>query len=963
MNTEQADLKIFNYERKFSFLMGFYFENTEIDTEYNSSSKDKSKWFNLMFTVSITLYHIYELADLKLEIDRIYLDASKPLLISLYSVAIALLLIFSLLLAFTAYSKIRQNILCCCILIVIEGLYMLRLLKLYYTSNLNISDSDLVGSETSDCINDLRLYKQIAIIEINLFRAAMEGVAYMAYSLNPSIAMITMMLTLKLSIFVYFGNLFVLSTAQIIFGINGLCCIYFLTFILKRLSCSQLFEIFVQKKKMHSTNEYFAGFIRDLNNPILTMDEHQNYLNSNLIFDKEFNSTLLSITQDSHITTSNQIPEKSSTKHPAQEFFANFFSFESNENLSNAISSVYLVEEGEINGSEKLPKYNIFKSVGLYYSELNQKKKYYEISFRSFYSYNSLVCLDIIFHDITQLKNSEAINTEIQLKGSMFSKIAHEFKTPLITITSQLDTLDEKINDLETDEYSSNIGTDKYYKKLEEIQEISVNIKHLSHYTNFLILDIIQYSSKTSKEIDIKYEKLADVRVEIINFSNCILKALITYTCGKKDDISHFTVWDEEINHYSLKTDKTRLNQIILNLLSNSVKFTKAGSIELRCYLKKNEKLLGISVGFDKADSKDIPEYRNLYSRNSSCLPALFEDLVISIKDTGNGIPKAVMDRLAAGDNTLSSLRDYKNSMGSGLGLGIARTICSLMNYDFQFYSKDGEGTIFQILIPLHIKKNVVKAKVHVLNNAIFNSSVNNDESVPSIRINSLNQTYSGTNGIPESQRINNSQESIILVFPQECEAAKLEIARTSAKRTTQLKNVNYVTTNCQIALKVKRTTSPIKFRKNVSRNYETFTDTSVFKHKLIICDDSLVIRDSIETLFKSIPDLTDKYSIVKLEDGSSLLPLIINDQKLRSVKAVFIDENMEYLNGSEAIKTIIDLENSGKLNKGRLYFSLTAYDEESFRTSLLQKGFTKVLSKPLTKIETTKLFKDYHLV
>ena len=90
--------------------------------------------------------------------------------------------------------------------------------------------------------------------------------------------------------------------------------------------------------------------------------------------------------------------------------------------------------------------------------------------------------MEIIIHDITQIKQAEKINTETKFKQKILAKIAHEFKTPLITIISLIN----KINDI------------KYDINLDNISKNYLNhISNLSNYTIVLINDIIQYVSNS----------------------------------------------------------------------------------------------------------------------------------------------------------------------------------------------------------------------------------------------------------------------------------------------------------------------------------------------------------------------------------------------------------------------------------------------------------------------------------
>ena len=109
-------------------------------------------------------------------------------------------------------------------------------------------------------------------------------------------------------------------------------------------------------------------------------------------------------------------------------------------------------------------------------------------------------------------------------------------------------------------------------------------------------------------------------------------------------------------------TDENRLKQIILNLISNSVKFTFSGIILI------------------KADFNDL------------------NDIEISVIDTGFGI-KSEEHNLIFKENTQLNLDKEYNIQGSGLGLSITKNLAKSLNYNIGFESAYGEGSRFYVQI------------------------------------------------------------------------------------------------------------------------------------------------------------------------------------------------------------------------------------------------------------------------
>ena len=123
----------------------------------------------------------------------------------------------------------------------------------------------------------------------------------------------------------------------------------------------------------------------------------------------------------------------------------------------------------------------------------------------------------------------------------------------------------------------------------------------------------------------------------------------------------------------TVRTDEKRLQQIVLNLLSNAFKFTSSG---------------GVTVRFDRASGSG-----NGWENPTGCL-------AISVTDSGIGIPqdkqKLIFEAFQQADGTTS--RKYG---GTGLGLSISREIARLLEGELRVESAPGKGSTFTLTIPL----------------------------------------------------------------------------------------------------------------------------------------------------------------------------------------------------------------------------------------------------------------------
>jgi CheY-like chemotaxis protein/nitrogen-specific signal transduction histidine kinase len=139
----------------------------------------------------------------------------------------------------------------------------------------------------------------------------------------------------------------------------------------------------------------------------------------------------------------------------------------------------------------------------------------------------------------------------------------------------------------------------------------------------------------------------------------------------------------------TIQTDQQRLEQIIKNLISNAIKFTKDGSITIDIH----RPIAGVK--FLRSDLE--PQ----------------KTIAVSVMDTGVGIPEekqaAIFEAFQQADGSTS-----RKFGGTGLGLSISREISKLLGGELQLKSKEGQGSTFTVYIPEELSEDTLSDKVDV---------------------------------------------------------------------------------------------------------------------------------------------------------------------------------------------------------------------------------------------------------
>lgn len=230
-------------------------------------------------------------------------------------------------------------------------------------------------------------------------------------------------------------------------------------------------------------------------------------------------------------------------------------------------------------------------------------------------------------------------------KTDFLSNISHELRTPLTSIISSIDEI----------------------KSYDLPQELKDNLNDIIDSSNSL-LDIVGNVIDINK-IENKIYDLKEKNYDIRDVVEKLIK-MNTKKYNKENVVFKYSVSDNTPSN--LFGDKTKIKEIINNILDNSFKYTNKGSISLTI---------------------------NSVLDNDIC------NLIIEIKDTGIGIKAEDLNKIFNGNEIDNDINSNVNR--DGLGLLVSKDLVNLLNGTITVNSYYGSGSVFTVNIPQKLKNEL----------------------------------------------------------------------------------------------------------------------------------------------------------------------------------------------------------------------------------------------------------------
>lgn len=419
-----------------------------------------------------------------------------------------------------------------------------------------------------------------------------------------------------------------------------------------------------------------------------------------------------------------------------------------------------------------------------------------------------------------------------------------------------------------------------------------------------LINDILDYSSFINNKFRLHVEK-----INLSNFLDEISSLMSIQANFKKIDFQIINPFSTDL---IITTDARRLKQILINLISNSLKFTLKGSIKVKLNIKSDPQILKFSVS-----------------------------------DTGVGIAPDRISKLCQPYATYN--KGNLNNEGIGLGLSICKKFVSLLgpNDELIIRSQEGKGTKIKFLIFKSLQLESMKSKTFRLSGSTSQKDKNNlsskdkeqqrktektdnentinldipkletlqkTTSIPMFRLSDINSRFSSVASHKslsrtKNKRINNLSMIETNFQKQQKQPNFQDDYQLLIKNNTQMKDSIHSKHSMDMTLYSQtRKANPIPF---IERNSKLLFFTTKEKESVLTGNDTIVTNDKKTVKSNGFAESCDDYarelSVLIVDDNPFNCLVLSNYLKRQSIYAVYFEC---VSNGLECVEKFKDRNN-----------------------------------------------------
>ena len=237
-------------------------------------------------------------------------------------------------------------------------------------------------------------------------------------------------------------------------------------------------------------------------------------------------------------------------------------------------------------------------------------------------------------------------------KSTFLNSMSHDIRTPMNAIIGFTALAQTHIDDKE------------------QVQDYLTKISTSSNHLLSLINDILDMSRIESGTVKLD-EKVVHIP-DLLHDLRTIIQGLV------KSKNLNLYIDTQDVVHENVMADKLRLNQVLLNITSNAIKYTQPGGDIIIRFLEK------------------------------PCRNSRYATYELTIKDNGVGMSKEYLEHIFDAFS-----REYSSTVsgvqGTGLGMAITKNIIDMMGGEIKVESEEGKGSLFTVTMDLRLADEIVK--------------------------------------------------------------------------------------------------------------------------------------------------------------------------------------------------------------------------------------------------------------
>ena len=545
--------------------------------------------------------------------------------------------------------------------------------------------------------------------------------------------------------------------------------------------------------------------------------------------------------------------------------------------------------------------------------ELNKNKKLYTDTLRD---------IELVFDENQQVKLKrliesgnlnliykfliQAIQDANTTKDLFLASMSHEIRTPLNGIVGFTQLLKET-------------------EMNEEQQEFLTVVEKSSDHLLRIVNDVLDLAKIKAQKIDLEY-----IPFDPIDY----FEAAVESYAGKafKENID-FTVFVDPTLPTLLMGDPTKISQIIVNLISNAIKFTpEHGTVSVR-----------IEKQYDKNDKIKIK---------------------FSVEDTGIGITKDqqknIFDAFSQAD--VSTSRKYG---GTGLGLSISGKLIDVMGGNLSITSVQDKGSTFFFSIELdkaedgkdRVVDNMNNRKIGILNPHTGDEYIINKNLEVYVAYTGATVTHYTNETLERAKSIGNIPDILFIDHKYRMRGDELEEVLDIDSKVIVLTTGDQKKNLLKYGMSIEKLLyKPVTFSKTIkalSNKKEVMESTKAYHFdnlSVLVAEDNTINQKLIINILSKMGIDVDIAN-----NGQEAL----DKRKENTYDIIFMDIEMPIMGGIEATAKIMSYERNSQVEHTPI-IALTANALTGDKAKYIGVGMNGYLAKPINLNELRKLFKEY---